>query len=102
MAQTLQQKILENSGCSKKKSTEFLDGSESAVDFEQVFSTEEAAQQTLNRLTAIAREAETEPCIIQSRISSQNHRFHLKAQFAFCCQAESFIFQMKCRSSVKV
>ncbi len=102
MTKTLQQKILENSGCSKKKSTEFLDGSESAVNFEQVFSTEEEARQTLNRLTAIARETETDPCVIHGHISSQNYRFHLKVQFEFCCQAESFIFQMKYRSSVKV
>lgn len=97
MAQTLQQKILENSGCSKKKATEFFDGGESAVDFERIFNTENEAQQTLNRLIEIARQAETEPCSIQSQISPKNNQFRLKAQFTFCCQAESLIFQMKCR-----
>ncbi|PHI40352.1 hypothetical protein CBG46_06515 [Actinobacillus succinogenes] len=58
MTQTLQQKILENSGCSKKKTTEFFDGSESAVDFQQIFTTENEARQELNRLTAIARKIE--------------------------------------------
>ncbi|PHI41239.1 hypothetical protein CBG46_06510 [Actinobacillus succinogenes] len=34
---------------------------------------------------------------MQSKLSSQDDRFHLKTKFIFCCQAESFIFQMKYR-----
>ncbi|WP_288064918.1 DUF406 family protein, partial [Rodentibacter caecimuris] len=38
---------------------------------------------------------ESEPCEIQAEISKVDDGYLLKAKFAFCCQAELVIFQMK-------
>ncbi|NBI43241.1 DUF406 family protein [[Haemophilus] felis] len=74
-----------------------IDGSDCAVDFEQVYATEEQAKEALNYLTEKARKAESDPCKIQSQISAVAEGFKLTANFEFSCQAESIIFQLSTR-----
>ena len=51
----------------------------------------------LAHYTAQAREVESEPCRIGSRIAPESGGFRLDAEFEFCCQAEKVIFQFKTR-----
>ncbi|MDO4626071.1 MAG: YfcZ/YiiS family protein [Pasteurellaceae bacterium] len=74
-----------------------IDGSDCGVDFEQVYATEELAQQALDYLTEKARAAESEPCQITSRIQSVDGGYQLTAHFEFSCQAETMIFQLSTR-----
>lgn len=74
-----------------------IDGSDRTVDFEQVYATEQLAQDALNYLTEKARSAQSEPCQIQSNISAVENGFQLTATFEFSCQAEAMIFQLSTR-----
>lgn len=74
-----------------------IDNSDCGVAFSQVYASETEAQEALAYLTAKAKEAETEPCQIQSEIKAVENGYQLKAQFDFSCQAESMIFQLSTR-----
>ena len=74
-----------------------IDGSDCTVDFEQVYATEDAAEEALSYLTEKAKAAESDPCKISSEISAVENGFKLTAKFEFSCQAESMIFQLSTR-----
>lgn len=74
-----------------------IDGADRKVDFEQIYATEQLAQDALNYLTEKAKTAETDPCQIQSSITASENGFKLTASFEFCCQAEAMIFQLSTR-----
>lgn len=74
-----------------------IDGSDCTVEFEQVYATEQLAQEALGYLTAKAKKAESDPCQIQSEIKAVEDGFKLTATFEFSCQAESIIFQLSTR-----
>ncbi|HDR1022688.1 TPA: YfcZ/YiiS family protein [Pasteurella multocida] len=74
-----------------------IDGSDCTVDFEQLYATEELAQEALSYLTEKAKAAESDPCEIQSEIQKVDGGALLKAQFTFSCQAEAMIFQLSTR-----
>lgn len=74
-----------------------IDGSDCTVDFEQLYDTEELAQEALAYLTQKAKAAESDPCQIQSEIVKTENGALLKVQFEFSCQAEAMIFQLSTR-----
>lgn len=74
-----------------------IDNEDCGVDFQQVYSSEQQAQEALAYLTDKARQAETDPCEITSEISQVAEGYELKAHFLFSCQAESMIFQLSTR-----
>ncbi len=51
----------------------------------------------LNTLTEKARAVESDPCQIDASIEPQDNGFVLDADFTFCCQAETLIFQLGLR-----
>lgn len=74
-----------------------IDGSDVSVDFEQVYATEEQAEQALAYLIQKARDAESDPCQITSQIKQVENGYQLSAKFEFSCQAETMIFQLSTR-----
>lgn len=74
-----------------------IDNSECVVDFSQVYASQAEAEDALAYLTSKARAAETDPCEIQSQITAVTNGYELNASFAFCCQAETLIFQLSTR-----
>lgn len=74
-----------------------IDNEDCGVDFEQVYSSQEQAEQALAYLTEKAQQAQTDPCEIKSEIIKLADGYQLKAHFLFSCQAESMIFQLSTR-----
>ncbi|WP_026960177.1 MULTISPECIES: YfcZ/YiiS family protein [Aliagarivorans] len=71
-----------------------IDGEECSTQLVEVFQQQEHAQARLDTLTTKARNAESEPCDIQSEIVETEQGFQLSASFGFSCQAENLIFQL--------
>ncbi len=82
--------------CAVETGTIF-DGTDRTAAVSRLFETEQAAADALAHYTAQAREVESEPCRIGSRIAPESGGFRLDAEFEFCCQAEKVIFQFKTR-----
>lgn len=74
-----------------------FDGEDRTVAVSQLYATEDLAQQALADYTAKARDVESDPCRIDSRISPADGGYRLDAEFEFSCQAEKVIFQFKTR-----
>lgn len=67
------------------------------VPYEAIFTTQQDAEQTLAKFTKIARDIESEPCLITHEIEQVDEGYKLSANFTFSCGAESMIFQFKLR-----
>lgn len=74
-----------------------MDNTDCIASYSCVFDERAQAEATLAALTAKAREVESEPCDITSRFSDESGSVRLDINFAFCCQAESMIFQLGLR-----
>ncbi|KAE9529344.1 YfcZ/YiiS family protein [Testudinibacter aquarius] len=74
-----------------------IDNEDCGVQFEQVYATEQQAEEALQYLTAKARQAESDPATIKSAVTKVDDGYLLKADFEFSCQAESMIFQLSTR-----
>lgn len=94
---TLQCKAEEVKACCCVDVGTIIDNSDRAVDFSQLYATEELAKEALAYLTDKARAAETDPCEINSKISAVEGGYLLEAAFLFSCQAETMIFQLSTR-----
>lgn len=81
----------------KPTSTAMFDNADSTIEFTQLYTDEQAAQQALEFFTAKAREVENDPCQISSEVQPTENGVLLHAKFVFGCQAEAVIFQMKLR-----
>lgn len=71
-----------------------IDGEERSAVVEELFAEQALAEARLAELTTKARNAESDPCEINSGISAVEGGVKLSASFTFCCQAESLIFQL--------
>ncbi|TNH06390.1 YfcZ/YiiS family protein [Testudinibacter sp. TR-2022] len=74
-----------------------IDNEDCGVQFEQVYATEQQAEEALQYLTEKARQAESDPATIKSAVTKVGDGYLLKADFEFSCQAESMIFQLSTR-----
>lgn len=97
MSKSLQCKAEEAKVCCCVDVGTVIDNSDCAVDFEQVYSTEQDAQEALAYLTEKANDAASDPVEIVSEINAVEGGYRLKATFAFEYQAESMIFQLSTR-----
>ena len=88
-------KPIECVGCNTFDMKSLFDNRDCTQEIAYVYDTEEQAKAALDYFTQKAREVESEPCEIRSEISQVEDGYLLKADFAFCCQAELVIFQMK-------
>ncbi|NBH75391.1 YfcZ/YiiS family protein [Rodentibacter pneumotropicus] len=82
-------------GCNTFDMKSLFDNRDCTQEINYIYDTQEQAQTALDFFTQKAREVESEPCEIQAEISKVDDGYLLKAKFAFCCQAELVIFQMK-------
>ncbi|MBF0750865.1 MULTISPECIES: YfcZ/YiiS family protein [unclassified Pasteurella] len=89
------EKPIECVGCNTFDMKSLFDNRDCTQKINYIYDTQEQAQTALDFFTEKAREVESEPCEIQSEISKVDGGYLLKAKFAFCCQAELVIFQMK-------
>ena len=97
MSKTLQCKAEEAKACCCVDVGTIIDGSDCAVDFSQVYADENLAQEALAYLTQKARDAESDPAVIESEIRKVETGYQLNAKFEFSCQAEAMIFQLSTR-----
>lgn len=74
-----------------------IDNTDCVAKYEKVFATKQEAEQALSQLTEKARSVESEPCKIDSHISTVDKGVNLKASFTFSCEAEMLIFQLGLR-----
>lgn len=89
------EKPIECVGCNTFDMKSLFDNRDCTQQIAYIYDTQEQAQAALNFFTQKAREVESEPCEIRAEITNTENGYLLKAEFAFCCQAESVIFQMK-------
>ena len=90
-------KPIECVGCNTFDVGSILDNSEREAKISQLYATQEAAQQALQRFTQKARDVESDPCQINSEINAVDGGYQLDASFTFSCQAEVIIFQLGIR-----
>ncbi|MFU9136762.1 YfcZ/YiiS family protein [Erwinia tasmaniensis] len=74
-----------------------MDNTDCTAGWSQLYSDHQQAAAVLAQLTEKARNIESEPCVITSRYSEQPDGVRLDADFTFCCQAETMIFQLGLR-----
>lgn len=74
-----------------------IDNEDCTAEYENVFASEALAQEKLQSLTLAARDVESEPCQIESKIEKVTTGYNLTVKFHFCCGAECLIFQLKLR-----
>jgi len=74
-----------------------LDNQDCVTTVEKSYASRSEAEAALEKYIAKARDVESEPCLIESDIQDTDNGALLKAQFVFCCQAESLIFQLALR-----
>lgn len=89
------EKPIECVGCNTFDMKSLFDNRDCTQEISYIYDTQEQAQTALDFFTQKAREVESEPCEIQSEINKVDDGYLLNAKFAFCCQAELVIFQMK-------
>lgn len=74
-----------------------MDNTDLTASYKSEFGSRAEAEKMLNMLTEKARATESEPCDIKSSIVDVNGSVELTADFTFCCQAETLIFQLGLR-----
>lgn len=74
-----------------------MDNTDCSAAYSRVFADRDQAQQMQNLLTERARAAESDPCVIDSRLSDVADGVQLDMDFTFSCQAEALIFQLGLR-----
>jgi len=74
-----------------------IDNTDCTASYQQLFATRSEAEAMLADLTARARKAESDPCLINSQFAEQADGVELTADFTFCCQIESINFQLGLR-----
>ena len=84
-------------GVCKPSSTAMFDNEECSIEFEQLYTSQQEAEQALAFLTEKARKVESEPCEIHSQFETTSEGVVMKAKFTFSCQAETIIFQLSLR-----
>lgn len=89
------EKPIECVGCNTFDMKSLFDNRDCTQEIAYVYDNEEQAQAALDFFTQKARDVESDPCEIKSEISKVDDGYLLKAEFAFCCQAELVIFQMR-------
>ncbi|OOF89542.1 hypothetical protein BKG94_02855 [Rodentibacter ratti] len=89
------EKTIECVGCNTFDMKSLFDNRDCTQEISYIYDTQEQAQTALDFFTQKAREVESEPCEIHSEINKVDDGYLLNAKFAFCCQAELVIFQMK-------
>ncbi|ATO33939.1 hypothetical protein DZA65_03021 [Dickeya dianthicola] len=74
-----------------------MDNTDCTASYSRVFTHHSDAEQTQQQLTEKARSVESEPCVIDARLSEAEGGFKLDMDFTFSCQAETLIFQLGLR-----
>ncbi|AIR71285.1 hypothetical protein OI70_00415 [Dickeya fangzhongdai] len=74
-----------------------MDNTDCTASYSRVFPHRSDAEQTQKQLTEKARSVESEPCVIDARLSEAEGGFKLDMDFTFSCQAETLIFQLGLR-----
>ncbi|HCM63030.1 MAG TPA: hypothetical protein DIT05_10875 [Morganella sp. (in: Bacteria)] len=74
-----------------------IDNESCTSSFERVFASKAEAEKMLETLTAKANAAASEPCKMHSEFKDTAEGVELKADFTFCCQAETLIFELGLR-----
>ena len=97
MIQTFSDKAECSKGICKPVTTAMFDNTDSTLIFEEVYASEQDAQQAFENLELKAKAVESEPCQIQYQILQEGTNFRLIGQFNFCCQAEAVLFQLSLR-----
>lgn len=90
-------KVNETAACCCVDVGTIIDNSDRLVEIQQMYSSENEAQEALAFFTSKARAAESEPCQISSEISATEAGYELKARFEFAYQVETMIFQLAIR-----
>lgn len=87
----------ETSACCCVDVGTIIDNDDCSTEFKAVFPSEELAQKKLAVLSQTAREVESEPCQIKSKIEKVADGYELTANFHFSCGSECLIFQLRLR-----
>lgn len=74
-----------------------IDNEDCKASYSRVFDQQQQAQEMLASLTHKARSVESDPCVIESTLRPVDGGLELNADFTFCCQAETLIFQLGLR-----
>lgn len=74
-----------------------MDNTDCTASYSQIFEHREQAEAMLRALSDKARAVESEPCLIESRLSDTPEGVKLDCEFTFSCQAETMIFQLGLR-----
>ncbi|WP_434524285.1 YfcZ/YiiS family protein [Photorhabdus asymbiotica] len=74
-----------------------IDNTDCIVSYQHVFANKQEAEGMLNILIEKAKFIESEPCVINHKIEPIQDGVQLIANFVFCCQAETLIFQLGLR-----
>ncbi|OON39123.1 hypothetical protein BTJ39_15775 [Izhakiella australiensis] len=74
-----------------------MDNSDCSASWRQRYDDRQQAEASLAALTAKARAAESEPCVISPRFEQDAAGVWLNVDFTFSCQAEALIFQLGLR-----
>ena len=89
--------IEENEACCRVEIGTVIDNSDCTTTYQKLFASREDAVAAFKLLTACARKAESEPCVITRRFDEVEGGVELIADFSFCCQIESINFQLALR-----
>ncbi|RKF19669.1 DUF406 family protein [Alginatibacterium sediminis] len=90
----MQTKLEESKTCCCVDVGAIIDGEELVASADELYANQESAQARLEDLSAKARRAESDPCVIEHSFETQEDGVRLRASFTFCNQAESLIFQL--------
>lgn len=74
-----------------------MDNTDCTASWSQLYETQQQAEAMLRQLTEKARQVESEPCQVNGRFTELAGGVQLDADFTFCCQAETMIFQLGLR-----
>ncbi|WGO84451.1 YfcZ/YiiS family protein [Arsenophonus apicola] len=74
-----------------------IDNQNCTASFEKSFLNQDEAETMLVQLMEKARAVESEPCKIEHQIQPIAEGVKLIANFTFCCEAETLIFQLNLR-----
>ncbi len=74
-----------------------MDNSDCTATYSQCVDSQAQAQAVLQHLSEKARAVQSEPCVINSRLTETAQGVQLDCDFTFCCQAETMIFQLGLR-----
>ncbi|QCR35435.1 YfcZ/YiiS family protein [Nissabacter sp. SGAir0207] len=74
-----------------------MDNTDCTAAYRHTFADRAAAEAMQATLTEKARQVESDPCQIESRMVEEGEGVSLEMSFAFACQAEALIFQLALR-----